>query len=176
MHREQMEWCESIKRQFPEYFDRQFVLDVGSLDVNGTNRYLFSGGLYVGIDVRPGPGVDIVSVCHDFVAPCDLFDVIISTNALEHDMYWKESIKHMVRILRHKGLLLFSFVYAHREHGTRRAMPGDSATSRLPSLWRDHYKNLSPADVYSLLPWEREFNIYMLGRAGRDLRFWGIKK
>jgi len=176
MHRQQKKWCESIKKQFPEYFDGSFVLDVGSLDVNGTNRYLFSGGLYVGIDVIPGPGVDIVSLCHDFTVVDNLFDVIISTNALEHDMFWYKSIPHMVSQLRHGGLLLFSCGYAYKEHGTTKTTPKDSGTSRLPSLWRDYYKNLTPLEVYSLLPWERQFGTYMLGKSGRDLRFWGIKR
>jgi SAM-dependent methyltransferase len=176
MHREQRRWCEEIKSKYPEYFEGSFVLDVGSLDVNGTNRYLFSGGLYVGIDVLPGPGVDIVSPGHLFVPPSDLFDVVISTNALEHDVVWYKTIHNMVRCLRHGGLLIISCAYAHREHGTPRTTPNDSATSQLESIWSDHYQNLRPTDVFNLLPWEREFATYMLGKSGRDLRLWGIKR
>lgn len=176
MHKEQKEWCEEIKRKFPEYFERTFVLDMGSLDVNGTNRYLFTDSLYVGVDVLPGPGVDIVSVGHLFVAPSTLFDVVLSTNALEHDVFWYKTIPHMVNLLRHGGLLFFSCGYSHREHGTVNTTPDDSATAQLNNAWAGHYKNLKPAEVYSLVNWERVFNAYMLGIHGRDLRFWGIKR
>ncbi|KXH76344.1 MAG: hypothetical protein AM326_07225 [Candidatus Thorarchaeota archaeon SMTZ-45] len=176
MHKQQREWCESIKNQFPEYFKGTFVLDVGSLDVNGTNRYLFSDSLYVGIDVLPGPGVDIITMCHRFVAPYCGFDVVLSTNALEHDMLWYKTIPAMVEFLRHGGLMFFSAGYAYKEHGTVRTTPQDSATARLEGLWSEHYRNLTPRMVHSLLSWERVFSSYMLGKSGRDLRFWGIKK
>jgi len=176
MHTEQRRWCESIKREHPEYFKDTFVLDVGSLDVNGTNRYLFSGGLYVGIDVIPGPGVDIISLGHDFVAPCDLFDVVLSTNAFEHDPLWYKTIPAMVECLRHGGLMFFSCGYAYKEHGTTRTTPQDSGTSDLGGFWADYYKNLTPQEIMLLLPWSRVFGTYMMGTSGRDLIFWGIKR
>lgn len=176
MHETQRKWCESIKQQFPEYFRGTCVLDVGSLDVNGTNRHLFDDCLYVGIDVLPGPGVDVVSVCHRFVTSQNGFDVVLSTSALEHDMFWDKTLPKMVEFLRHGGLMFFSCGYAQREHGTKNRKPNDSATSRLIGPWCNYYRNLTPSDIRSVLDLEREFEMYMLGKAGRDLRFFGIKK
>jgi len=177
MHKQQKEWCEEIKSKFPEYFDGSFVLDVGSLDVNGTNRYLFSGGLYIGIDVLPGRGVDIVSIGHLFVAPSNcLFDVVLSTNAFEHDVFWYKTIPHVFNCLRHGGLMFFSCGYSHRVHGTSDVSPHDSATSRVNGPWASHYKNLSPPEILPLLNWSKCFSAYMMGTSGRDLRFWGIKR
>lgn len=59
------------------------VLDVGGLDVNGTPRRHFAG-LYVAVDQRDGPGVDMV--CDGESLPYDdaHWDVVISTETLEH--------------------------------------------------------------------------------------------
>lgn len=70
------------------------VLEVGSLDVNGSTRSLFHGP-YVGIDMQPGVGVDYVVNAHDLprgfpgprplAAPVTCFDVIVCAEMLEHD-------------------------------------------------------------------------------------------
>ena len=40
--------------------DAGTVVDIGSMDVNGTYRHLFPAWRYIGVDMEPGPGVDIV--------------------------------------------------------------------------------------------------------------------
>lgn len=40
MHKEQINYCLSIKNKYPELFKGK-ILDCGSLDINGNNRYLF---------------------------------------------------------------------------------------------------------------------------------------
>ena len=47
-HPVQIVWCEKIKEDFPEYFRNKRVLDVGALDYNGNNRYLFEDCEYIG--------------------------------------------------------------------------------------------------------------------------------
>jgi hypothetical protein len=62
------------------------VLEVGSLNVNGSVRGLFDGVAYTGIDMQEGPGVDVVMNAHDLGAKWDReFDLIICTEMLEHD-------------------------------------------------------------------------------------------
>ena len=39
-HHAQQEYCKSIKQMFPNLFTGK-VLDIGSMDINGNNRYLF---------------------------------------------------------------------------------------------------------------------------------------
>ena len=34
-HRQQQDFCESVRQRFPDHFRDSFVLDVGSFDVNG---------------------------------------------------------------------------------------------------------------------------------------------
>lgn len=60
------------------------MLDVGSYDVNGSVRPLFTGAT-VGVDMRDGPGVDIVAMSHDLPFADDAFAVVTCTELLEHD-------------------------------------------------------------------------------------------
>lgn len=174
MHKEQKEWCEEIKEQFPDYFDCARVLDIGSLDVNGTNRYLFKDSCYTGVDVIPGPGVDIISLAHKMTEK--KYDVVLSTNALEHDMFWHLTLAQMMRLTDRGGLMVFTCAYSQRQHGTRATKPEDSGTAKLEGHWGEYYRNLKVLDIYSVVNPERHFGSFMFGVTGRDLRFWGIRK
>ena len=89
------------------------ILEVGSYNVNGTVKpYVMSQGprTYVGTDLRPGPGVDIVcnvSNLLDHFKP-ESFDGIITTEMLEHVENWSEAIDVMKNLLRPCGWLLLT--------------------------------------------------------------------
>jgi SAM-dependent methyltransferase len=83
------------------------TLEVGSLDVNGSVRSLFSGS-YVGVDMRPGPGVDQVAFASELPFPAVSFDVVVSTEMLEHDPSPWLSMAEMGRVLRSGGHLLLT--------------------------------------------------------------------
>lgn len=60
------------------------VLEVGSQDVNGTVRPLFAGP-YLGVDIAPARGVDQIADAQDLSCfPDSSFEVVISTEMLEH--------------------------------------------------------------------------------------------
>lgn len=40
-HKEQREFILKVKRMFPDFFREKFVLDIGSLDINGSNLSVF---------------------------------------------------------------------------------------------------------------------------------------
>jgi len=87
------------------------ILEVGSMDVNGSPRLVIerlepSG--YIGIDLAPGPGVDIVCKCEELVERFgeESFDFIISTCALEHIEDWKTSISNIKKVCKKKGYIL----------------------------------------------------------------------
>jgi hypothetical protein len=74
------------------------ILDVGSFDVNGTYRPLFDEPHweYVGLDVAPGPGVDVVvrRLYGWKEISSRSFDVVISGQAFEHiEFVWVPSWK-----------------------------------------------------------------------------------
>ena len=108
MHQEVMDWLRTIKESAPDIFEHSRVLECGSLNVNGTPRPLFEECEYVGVDWRDGPGVDVVSLTHHYMDN-DGFDVVISTEMLEHDPYWLVSISNMVSLLRPGGDLILTF-------------------------------------------------------------------
>lgn len=82
------------------------VLDVGSFDVNGTFRPLFSAHEYTGTDLAAGPNVDVIQPdAFTLPFPDGFFDVVISGNMLEHcTMPWK-IVLEMDRVLKPGGLM-----------------------------------------------------------------------
>jgi hypothetical protein len=96
-HFEQIEFCKRIRLMFQERFVESSVLDCGSLDINGSNRYLFENCTYIGIDISSGKNVDNVCLIHKYKSDIK-FDVIISTETLEHDMYYKLSLSNIIQL------------------------------------------------------------------------------
>jgi len=73
------------------------VLDVGSYNVNGSYKDLFSN--YTGLDIEAGPNVDIVAKSlYDFGVPDNSFDVVISGQTLEHVEDMKRWILEVARV------------------------------------------------------------------------------
>lgn len=176
-HKEQREFCQSVKNKLPEYFTNKTILDVGSLDVNGNNRWMFDSPIsYTGIDIGEGHNVDMVSKGHEFNAPDETYDVIISTECFEHDMFYPLTLKNIVRMLSTNGLFLFTCATTGRpEHGTITHDIGSAPL--LKEEWANYYKNLTEKDVRDVLDIEkifRRFN-FSTNETSKDLYFWGIK-
>lgn len=84
MHGSVMRFVGAIVRQADLRGKR--VLEIGSMDVNGSVRPLFETDDYLGIDMRPGSGVDLVIDAHDLnTAYMDPFDAVVCCEMLEHD-------------------------------------------------------------------------------------------
>jgi len=152
------------------------VLDVGSLDINGNNRYLFENCRIVGIDIGPGPNVDVAVPCHLY-QPEKPFDVVISTECLEHDVHWTESLQAMVHFTRPGGLLIITCATTGRpEHGTPRT---DTFSSPHTSAnWGNYYRNITERDIRSAVSMRRTFSNFgfSVDEGHHDLFFWGIKR
>lgn len=178
-HLQQKNFCEKVKRSLPQYFSGVNVLDVGSLDINGNNRYLFSDYNYTGIDIAPGRNVDAVSKGHEWNAPDESYDVIISSECFEHDMYYPQTLSNIVRMLKPSGLFLFTCATTGRpEHGTRRTSQQDSPFTASLDDWCDYYKNLTEKDIREVLDIEKIFSshYFEIEPFICDLYFFGIKK
>jgi SAM-dependent methyltransferase len=99
------------------------VLEVGSLNINGSVRPLVEArnpASYVGVDVVDGPGVDKLCDVADLVATFgpDSFDVVVSTECLEHVADWQLAVAQMTLVLRPGGVLVWTtrspgFLYHH---------------------------------------------------------------
>jgi SAM-dependent methyltransferase len=111
MHASVMEWVEQKVRQHALVSPQHDVLEVGSRDINGTVRRLFQGvRQYTGIDAIGGPGVDRVLDAHRLgeAFPENQFDVVVSTEMLEHDSAFWRSVEQMGRVLRPGGFMLLT--------------------------------------------------------------------
>jgi SAM-dependent methyltransferase len=87
------------------------VLEVGSLDVNGSIRPQVESlkpARYVGADIMAGRRVDVVvdgAALVDRFGPAS-FDVVLTTEMLEHVRDWQVVISNLKRVLRPGGVLL----------------------------------------------------------------------
>lgn len=176
-HPAQAKFCLSVKKRFPEFFKDSLVLDIGSLDINGNNRYLFENCSYTGVDIGPGKNVDVVSKGHEYM-PSTVFDVVMSTECFEHDKYWELTLHNMYRLLRPGGLLMFTCATTGRpEHGTTRSK-SEWASPYSHVQFDEYYKNVTEEDVLTAMGdvgslfryWDFEVD-----KEACDLYFWGIK-
>lgn len=178
-HKQQREFCESVKIRFPKYFKRKLIIDIGSLDINGSNQYLFENSGYIGVDLFPGKNVDIACKGHELGLPNESVDVVISTECFEHDSYYGKTIQNIYRMLKPGGLFIFSCATTGRpEHGTRRTTPDDAPFIQFLGEWGDYYKNLEESDIREILDLDESFKDYEFSSQHdtHDLYFWGIKK
>src|SRR5471032_185570 len=97
-HPEQIDFIKKASAAFPQFFVGGRVLEIGSLDINGSARAHFKADEYIGLDVGPGPGVDIVCEGQKYDAPDSSFDTVLSCECLEHNPYWAETIENMFRL------------------------------------------------------------------------------
>jgi SAM-dependent methyltransferase len=157
MHEEVRQFIEKVRRARPNYFRGTRVLEVGSYNINGTAREFFDASKYVGCDVRPGPGVDVVQGGHELNYPDGSFDVVISTETLEHTPHWREVLDNMWRMLRSGGLMLVTAAaFRRRPHRVE----------------NNYYRNIQAEDIrpnlQGILFYEDDYN-------DNDIRFACIK-
>lgn len=94
-----------LKKKYPESF-RGAVLELGSQDVNGSIRPWFTEARkYVGVDLCPGKGVDIVSKAAETKFRKYEFDTLACFSMFEHDPDWKRSFSHNLQWLKPGGMI-----------------------------------------------------------------------
>ncbi len=179
MHQQVKDYLNFIKINYPNIFENKKVLDVGSGDINGNNRYLFKNCEYNGNDVCKAPNVTIVSKTKDLPFEDESFDLIISTECFEHDVEYKESLKKIYKMLKKGGIFIFTCAsYGRPEHGTRRTTPHESyGTISNDINMSDYYKNLVKKDISEIYNLKEDFinyNMYYQCES-KDLYFIGIK-
>jgi SAM-dependent methyltransferase len=168
-HQSQLDFVRSLTHRFPIYFAGQRVLEVGSLDINGSIRQFFDGCEYIGVDLGEGKGVDLVAKGEDLDFPDGYFKVVASCECFEHNPEWEATFRNMIRMC--SGLVFFSCATTGRlEHGTKRTSPDDAP------FCGDYYRNLTEEDFREKFTFE-EFESYgfLTNSNPADLYFWGIK-
>lgn len=180
MHIQARDFTLFVKEIFPHYFIDKKVLDVGSGDINGNNRFLFENCEAHGNDVFPARNVTIVSKTKDLPFEDEYFDTILSTECFEHDPEFRESVLKIYKMLKPNGLFCFTCASTGRpEHGTRRTSPQDSygTIGDLDDM-TDYYKNITEKDLNEVLDLKEFFSVWdtYYNSDSKDLYFLGIKK
>lgn len=171
-HPEQREYFNKIKAQHPQFFSGVSVIEIGSLNINGTVRDFFEATSYLGVDVSAGPGVDLVMEGQNVKLPKHTFDIAVSAECFEHNPHWKATFKNMARLA--KAAVIFTCASEGRaEHGTTRTTPQDSPFT----LEWDYYQNLNEKDFREAFDLDSMFQQYEFeyNPHSHDLYFYGLK-
>lgn len=129
------------------------VVEIGSYNVNGSVAPIFAtAASYIGVDIRPGPGVDLV-IAPDQALPTVLadhgplgFDIVVTTEALEHTADPAQIVRDAWAILRPGGALLLTAAAPER---TPHGCDGGALPSHEP------YTAIDPSDLTEwLADWE----------------------
>jgi len=188
MHKEQIDYIVRTKSKFPSFFENRKVLDIGSFDVCGNEKPFFENCEFIGLDIGPGEGVDVICPAQEYDAPDEYFDTIISCECWEHNPFYSESIKNAIRMLKSGGFFIFTCATIGRPiHGTS-FLEQESKTKfinwkTMPNVLRDnwdndYYKNLTEIDIRKCIDIDNIFSEYEFEVEYNhcDLYFWGIKK
>jgi SAM-dependent methyltransferase len=97
------------------------VLEVGARQAAGQEgladlRGLFPGKEYVGLDVRPGPGVDLVGDVEDLPQPDGSVGTVLALSAFEHVRRFWRGFEEVRRVLRPGGALLVACPFYFHLH------------------------------------------------------------
>jgi SAM-dependent methyltransferase len=144
------------------------ILEVGSRDVNGSVRpFVMSLGArdYLGVDMEPGSGVDrlcdVTSLATVFAD--DPFDVVLTTEMLEHVRDWKSAISNLKRVVAPRGMLIIttrSFGFPYHD------FPGD--------YWRyeldDMQEIFRDFQILKLIPDPQAPGVFLKCRKPEDFR------
>ena len=96
------------------------VLDVGSYNVNGCYKEIFTecGHKYTGLDMENGPNVDICPELPYIWKEIDedTYDVVVSGQALEHIEFFWVTMEEIIRVTKKNGLICIIVPNGFKEH------------------------------------------------------------
>lgn len=122
------------------------AVEFGAYDVNGNVRHEFPDYSFYGIDLRAGANVDEVIDARDFNG-AGSYDLVLSTEMLEHAPRPREIVDSAYRALKSGGLFVLTAA------GPGRAPHCNNGGHIVPP--DEHYGNIDPDDLRSWLEdWE----------------------
>lgn len=145
MHAEILDFLKKAREEaeVPVSLELLRVVEFGAYDLNGSPRELFPGAAsYIGIDWRPGKGVNLVSLNH--LAPVEQADIVLCCQVLEHDPYWEQTLRKAASLIREGGWLFCTWAGpGYVPHELETAPPWAESHA--------YYRNLSVEEVADVL-------------------------
>lgn len=160
MHPEAMQYVADVIAEHDLDGD---VLDLGGRYINGSTRTLFPDGhRYIVVDIAPDDSVDIVADAGDLDLG-ETFEVVLSTELLEHTPRGADIVKAAYRHLTPGGMFVATMAGPGRP-------PHGAAGSPWP-LDGEWYQNVWP---FALEEWltDAGFADFKVDQAGTDVRCW----
>lgn len=155
MHDAVIEWCDRFASDAS-----LFAIDVGGRDVNGTCRHLWPNAVWLTVDQRDGPGVDMVLDAATWTGPTLAADLVVCTEVFEHTPQWAAIIAHAHGWLNAEGVMIVTCAGPGR--APHRLGLDDDVTA--PG-W---YLNLTPNELAAELAFS--FEHWVVAHDGDDLR------
>jgi len=141
------QFLHGMVRATAETFDLpEPILEIGSYQVDGQEsiadlRPLFAGKKYIGVDKRPGPGVDCVADIEALPHAAGSVGSVIAISTFEHVPRFWRGFEEISRVLRPDGVLLVACPFYFYLH----AFPNDYwrfTPSALELLLEDYPKKI----------------------------------
>lgn len=143
------------------------VIEFGAYNVNGTIRPLFAEcKSYIGVDARPGPGVDAVGDARDY-GVSGAYDIAVSCEMLEHCPEPWRFFRNAWRVLRPGGALVVTCASETRAPHTNDGARGD--------LGGEYYGGVTSDDVLAWTDGLFSGREIVIDTAVGDLYFFGRK-
>lgn len=153
------------------YFVNSRVLEVGSFDINGSVRDLFERSTFFGVDRNDGSNVDTVGWFHLWAAEHlkrlallrmqPHYDVVFSTECLEHDPHAELTVKAMIDCCAKGGLIFLTCAGPGREVHCLETT--------------GHYKNITRQELEQWFADKGETVSVMENSVDHDLYAWCVK-
>ncbi len=171
MHKNVLDWVTQsleIQKTFSSKTVGINVLEIGSLDINGSVRPLFNesisqGGSFFGIDIQEGPGVDLVADASVYQSD-KLFDIVVCAEVFEHTAVWPKIVRNSHSLLVPGGMFIATMAGEGR--------PPHSAIDENPIRSWEYYKNVTGKDLEEKLA---IFSTWEVNVKDTDTRCWAVK-
>ena len=167
MHNAAMEFIYSSFHNWKDDRTDLNVLEIGSLDINGSVRPMFKPfqSNYLGIDMQEGPGVDIVVDAAKFIN-FEAYDVIVCAEVFEHTPMWPQIIQNSYNNLVDGGIFIATMAGEGRHP--------HSAIDEKPIRDWEHYSNIGWWELQQTLK-QKGFKDVKVDVFAQDTRCWAVK-